>query len=155
MKIHKNSLATLFCAITALAVSAEDVNRYGTDLSSDMALIYAGGDQRPEWTVEEITPYVIHTYADGTRDWFFDAFLFLEFSSGSTGVAFDNGGHGRKAVKADYEWLLDRTFAPGCKLAALDSVIEAGKAELGAPRLRHKVVLGIPAPIKVVRDWAN
>lgn len=157
MKKRFGIIAAIFCVCAAFAASAQTAaeQRYGTDLSSDMALIYAGGDQRPEWTAEEIEPYVIHTYADGTRDWFFDAFLFLEFSSGSTGVAFDNGGPGRKALKADYEWLLDRTFAPGCKLAALDSVIEAGKTELGEPRLRHKIVLGIPAPVKVVRDWGE
>ena len=71
--------ATIFALIAGtLAASAyTEFNRYGTDVTSDMALIYAGGQQRPDWTVEEVMPYVVHTYSDGHKDWFFDAFIVL------------------------------------------------------------------------------
>lgn len=138
--------AAAACAFSFAAMAQTEVNRYGTDVTSDMALIYAGGDQRPEWTVDEIAPYVTHTHADGRRSWLFDGFMFLEFSSGSTGVGFCNGTSGKKATRADWEWLLDKTFDPHSKLAALDSAITLAKAELGQPPMRHKVVLCVPAP---------
>ena len=61
--------AAAACAFSFAAMAQTEVNRYGTDVTSDMALIYAGGDQRPEWTVDEIAPYVTHTHADGRRSW--------------------------------------------------------------------------------------
>lgn len=36
-----------------------------------MALIYQGGTHRPEWTEDDLRPYVTHTFADGRTDWFF------------------------------------------------------------------------------------
>lgn len=43
-----------------------------------MALIYQGGNHRPEWTEDELRPYVVHTFADGRMEWFFDSFLFFD-----------------------------------------------------------------------------
>jgi len=147
--------AAAACAFSFAAMAQTEVNRYGTDVTSDMALIYAGGDQRPEWTVDEIAPYVTHTHADGRRSWLFDGFMFLEFSSGSTGVGFCNGTSGKKATRADWEWLLDKTFDPHSKLAALDSAITLAKAELVQPPMRHKVVLCVPAPYIGQKDWGK
>ena len=48
--------AAAACAFSFAAMAQTEVNRYGTDVTSDMALIYAGGDQRPEWTVDGIAP---------------------------------------------------------------------------------------------------
>lgn len=142
-------LVAFLCFIAAVGgVAAKEypvVNRYGTDITSDIALIYAGADTRPDWTVDEVTPYVIHTFADGTKDWFFDAFLILEFHSGSTGIAFQNGLQGKPANKEEWEWMMRRQLLP---LASIDSVISLGKKEIGEPRLRHKAVLTIPAAIK-------
>ena len=146
MKQLRRYIAAAMLAMAAFMAPAQtELNRYGTDITSDMALIYAGSDRRPEWTVDEIMPYVVHTYADGTKDWFFDAFLYLEFTSGSTGKSFDNGCGKIYAQKADWDWLMGRQIKA---LASLDSAITIAKAELGEPRLRHKVVLGMPAPIK-------
>lgn len=143
----RNILAALLLASAASAPAAEVVNRYGTDIISDLALIYAGGTHRPDWTVDEIMPYVVHTYSDGSKGWFFDGFLFLEFSTGTKGLQNGVGGD-NMADKTDWEWLLDRQFAQGKALHALDSAITVGIKELGLPPLRHKVVLGMPAPIK-------
>lgn len=132
----------------SMAAAAQDypvVNRYGTDTTSDIALIYAGADTRPHWTVDEVMPYVVHTYADGTKDWFFDAFLILEFHSGSTGIAFQNGLSGKPADKDDWEWMMRQQLVP---LASIDSAITVGRQTLGEPRLRHKAVLTVPAAIK-------
>lgn len=146
MNIRKLLLMVLASAMAALAAYAyPEVNRYAEDITSDMALIYAGGDTRPQWTVDEVMPYVVHTYTDGRKDWFFDAFLLLEFTSGSTGISFQNGGYGKHATKDDWDWLMKSQMKP---LASIDSAISLGKKMLGEPRLRHKVVVSIPAAIK-------
>ncbi|MCM1067907.1 MAG: DUF4855 domain-containing protein [Muribaculaceae bacterium] len=146
MRVH-NYLASLALAFSTLTAAAyTEVNSYGTDVISDLALIYSGSDRRPQWNADNLMPYVVHTYADGTKDWFFDGFLVLEFSSGSTDIGFQNGVNEKKyATRADWEWLLEKHIATA---ASLDSAVARGKATLGMPRLRHKIVLGMPAPIK-------
>ena len=49
-----------------------------TDID-DLALIYIGSQNRPEWTKEKFLPYVVHTYPDRTQSWKFDGFLFLDY----------------------------------------------------------------------------
>lgn len=155
MKIASLLATMLLCAGSALTSHASwnQPGQYGKDISSDMALIYAGGTQRPDWTPEELEPYVVHTYADGHQDWLFDSFLFLEFNSGKTNVAFGNGNGKTGATRTDLEWLMDRQFAKGRCLDALDSIIGIYKEKIGEPRLRHKVVLGIACPVKAQRNW--
>ncbi len=148
--------ATIFALIAGtLAASAyTEFNRYGTDVTSDMALIYAGGQQRPDWTVEEVMPYVVHTYSDGHKDWFFDAFLVLEFSDRSRDLGFQNGVGSNYATKEDWLWLLDRQLDG--VVTSLDSAIAIGRNTLGEPRLRHKIVMAMPAPIKAQgRNWGE
>ncbi len=143
LRNYLTAIALTLCTLGASAYT--EFNKFGTDVISDLALIYAGADRRPEWTVEEVMPYVVHTYSDGHKDWFFDGFLILEFTSGSSGKGFQNGVGTDYATKEDWEWLLDKHISA---LRSLDTAISIGKAELGEPRLRHKAVLGMPAPIK-------
>ncbi|MCH5347394.1 MAG: DUF4855 domain-containing protein [Muribaculaceae bacterium] len=147
MQIHNylTSLAVAVGLTAATAGTCHAAGRYATDVTSDLALVYAGADTRPEWSVEEVMPFVIHTFADGTKGWFFDAFLILEFHSGSTGIAFQNGLNCEPATRDDWEWLMRRQLIP---LASIDSAINIGRATIGEPPLRHKVVMTIPAAIK-------
>ena len=76
----KKKYITLIVIISILTGVNTTLAAYQTDVISDMALIYQGGTHRPEWTEDELRPYVIHTFADGRMDWFFDSFLFFEFT---------------------------------------------------------------------------
>lgn len=125
---------------------------YKTDIVSDMALIYQGGTHRPEWREEELRPYVVHTFADGHTDWFFDSFLFFEFTDNwQIGFGYQYGT--RNAGKSDWEWLLDRVFEKGKSLDALNSCIEHHKTVIGEPSFKHKIVLGVVSPITGQTDW--
>lgn len=149
---------TTIAAALAMCLSMfgqTEVNRYGTDPTSDIALIYAGSDRRPQWTQDDLRPYVVHTFANGDRDWLFDSFLFLEFSSGSTGIVFQNGDRGKAATKKDWEWLLDRFFEEDAKLGALDKLISEEKKTLGNPPIRHTVIVSMPAPLNNQKDWGK
>lgn len=155
------TLKTLFLgALLALApavnaVADENVNEYGSDPKiSDLALIYAGNSNRPAWTKEHLRPYVTHIYADGHEDWFFDGFLFLEFSHGD--VSFGNGSGKNPALQPDWQWLLDEYFKEGYKLDALDKLISEKKNQLGEPPLRHRVVITCCAPTKLPNgSWSR
>ncbi|MEG0701412.1 MAG: DUF4855 domain-containing protein, partial [Muribaculaceae bacterium] len=68
---------------------------------------YQGSIHRPDWTENQLTPYVTHTFTDGHTDWFFNSFLFLEFTN-NWEVAYGYGYGSRYAKKGDWEWLLNR-----------------------------------------------
>lgn len=127
---------------------------YRKDIVSDMALIYQGGTHRPEWTEDELRPYVVHTFADGHTEWFFDSFLFFEFTN-SWQVAFGANYGTRNARKDDWEWLLNRIFEKGKSLDAINSCIEHHKAIIGEPPFKHKIVLGVVSPITGQTDWGS
>ena len=138
----------------ALSCAAPVYAEYGMDKDVvDMGLIYQGGVHRPDWTQEELKPYVVHEYADGHKEWFFSSYLFLEFTNGN-GVGYGTG-YGTPAKKTDWEWLLDRIFAADKGLDALDKCIEQYKSEIGDPGFRHKIVLGWVMPIDGQSDWGE
>lgn len=139
--------AALSCAAPAYAEYAMDKD------VMDIGLIYCGGVHRPDWTQEELKPYVVHEYADGHKDWFFGSYLFLEYTSGN-GIGFGTN-YGTNAKKSDWEWLLDRIFAKDKGLDALDKCIEQYKAEIGEPGFRHNIVLGLAVPIDGQSDWGE
>lgn len=148
-------LAAILSVAPISALADGNVNQYGYDPKiSDLALIYAGNTNRPAWTKEQLRPYVTHVYADGHEEWFFDAFLFLEFSKGS--VAFQNGLGLQPAQQSDWQALLDDYFAEGYKLDAIDKLIDEKKATLGEPPLRHRVVITCCAPAKLPTNaWSR
>ena len=120
----------------------------------DLALIYQGGAHRIDWTPEEFTPYVTHVFADGTEDWLFDGYQFLEFKDGK-GVTYSPGYDKINARRSDWEWYLDRLFEKGKSLSALDQVIAEKKKTLGDPGFRHKVVLTVLVPMRGQTDWGE
>ncbi|MCI1779888.1 MAG: DUF4855 domain-containing protein [Bacteroidales bacterium] len=128
--------------------------KYARTSINDLVLIYQGGTNRLDWTEEQFAPYVLHTFADGHKDWFFDGFLFLEFANGQ-GVSYATGYAPKSAVKTDWEWLLDRIFEKGKSLSALDRCIDSIKNQIGTPGFKHKIVLGLPMPRGGQEDWGE
>lgn len=148
IKTFAVAFALSLSTANATADDYEDMEDFGADKNiSDLALIYAGNARRPDWTKDDLRPYVTHIYADGSEDWFFDGFLFLEFDN-NEGIQFQNGGELEPAKQSDWLWLLDQFFTPGKKLDALDQLISEKKSTLGEPPLRHKVVIMTCAPSK-------
>lgn len=122
---------------------------------SDLVLIYQGGEHRPEWTAEQFQPYVSWTSPrTGRAEWLFDGFLFLELWNG---IDRDfAAGYGRKpARKEEWEWYLDRLFAPGRALAALNAQCETVSRSIGEPARKRQVVIMIPEPIQDQTDWGD
>lgn len=122
-------LFVILFSLFSLCSFAQD---FATSDIRDLALIYQGGAHRCDWTGDDIAPYVTHRFADGTEDWLFDGFLFLEFKDGR-GKQFSPGYDKQNATRADWEWYIDRLFEKGKSLHALDDVLTAKKAALGDP----------------------
>lgn len=112
----------------------------------DLALIYQGGVHRPDWTEEQLVPYVCHTFADGGTEWTFDGFLFIEFWDGK-GNYFIERRNATYANKEIWLWYLNRVFEKGKSLSALDNCITNLKKRLAPPGFKHKIVLTIPTPL--------
>ena len=105
--LKKTYITLAITVITVFLGASTATAAYKTDVVSDMALIYQGGNHRPEWTEDELRPYVVHTFADGRMEWFFDSFLFFEFTD-SWQIAFGSSYGTRNAQRSDWEWLLNR-----------------------------------------------
>ncbi|MBL1408261.1 DUF4855 domain-containing protein [Sphingobacterium faecale] len=129
---------------------------YGKTNIVDLALIYHGGVHRDyPWTKEKFLPYVVHQDLSGRKNWLFDGFLFLEFKDGK-GRNFAPGYDTLNARRVEWEWLIDRHFEKGKALLALNDAIEDCIQLMGsAPHFRHKVVIGIPSPIRNQKDWGD
>ena len=146
-------LCVAFSSAESYAQMCKD-KHFAVNQIRDLALIYQGGKTRIDWTVEQITPYVVHTFANGKKDWLFDGFLFLDFDDGSGNVFVPVWGK-KNATKEIWEWYLDRLFERGKSLDALDMCIGMHKAEIGDPGFKHKVVLTLLTPIPGHKEWGK
>lgn len=146
-------LALIIQASQASAQITTENGWYATNELQDIALIYYGATWRNKGTVEDFKPLVTHTFADGHTDWFFPGFLFLELDYNQ--VTFCPGFGKRNATRNDWERYLDQQFLANRGLKALDACITMCKNQLGEPPFRHKVVIGIPSPVKDNMDWGE
>lgn len=152
-------LISLSAAIALLPAIASAQFSEATDID-DLALIYIGSQNRPEWTKEKLRPYVVHTYADGTQSWMFDGFLFMDYmmydetTGMMVGLGEDNVDPSRRT---HWERLMDVQFgSDNCQgLTALDELIGELIPELGEPGHKHKVVFNIPVPHKPSQIWGS
>lgn len=124
----------------------------------DLALIYAGASDRPQWTADELRPYIAHTFANGKTDWLFDGFLFIEYKTWRTPDGLFEFIPTPKTVparKKHYVNYLDYLFSRGVSLDALDNEISALKEKIGDPGFKHKIVLTLFVPRDGQTDWGR
>jgi len=87
------------------------------------------------WSMEDLRAVVTHVDASGvSTDWMWDTVLFM------AGVGNDYG------QRRSWDDLLDQLFEPDNDVDALDQAVREARSELGAPRKRRRVILGIPNP---------
>jgi hypothetical protein len=105
------------------------------------ALIY----DRPARSESDLKPYV----TDGRR-YLFDAFLFLIQRSGRD-IRTEYG----ETQKEDWEYQFQQWFGPGRDLAALDAAVAATAKRLGPPPANRRIILSIPYPNPLVKDFGD
>lgn len=154
MKHLSSFWLSLLCAI-AIVIPTNAANGFLDNSVNDIVLMYYGQNLRKKWNVNQVSHFVTHTYKDGHTDWLFPAFLYLEFSIKDKDITLAPGYAKNAATKNDWEWLIDRYFAKNQGLDALNTAIQNAKSKLGEPPFRHKVILGIPTPIKNQTNWGR
>src|ERR1700739_2193318 len=148
---------TLPFFFSAMALKADYFPLSQSDPSkpTDLMLIYQGGVQRPQWTVNRFAPYV--TYRDpktGKEQWLFDGFLFIEFQDGR-GHTYEQSSGLKHANKAQWAWLSERNFANNDGVPNLEKAVEAAAGRIGEPVRRRQVVLTLPVPEPGQTDWGD
>lgn len=146
-------LAAAAAVITALSALAQ--GQYATNPVSDLGLLYYGASYRLRFTPEEVAPYVVHTFANGKKEWLFDGFLFIDFHDGGTCHFSPASNTGHAATKADWQKYLDDHFTAGRALDGLNSCIAAYRDTIGDPGFKHQIVMTVPVPIPGQKDWGE
>lgn len=144
-------IAILCCAYIVNGQQYLPLSSPKTNYIADLALIYQGGIHRPDWTKEQIAPYVYRTEHSKT-DFLFDGFLFIEFKDGK-GKDYSIGYEKEHTGKVEWSWLLDRNFEEGKAISALNEVLADLKKQDIKPVRKRKVVLTLPEPIFGQQNW--
>jgi hypothetical protein len=122
---------------------------------TDLALIYQGSAQRPQWTRQRYAPYVSYRDPrDGQEQWLFDGFLFIEFEDGR-GHAFQARPHVRPAQKAHWLALLEKNFAPDDGIPNLERICRDTAARIGPPPRRRQIIITLPEASNSQTNWGE
>jgi hypothetical protein len=150
-----NVLILTGCQSKAFENESNSRTEYAKTNIADLVLIYQGGLHRNmEWNKDQFLPYVVHQNQQNKKNWLFDGFLFLEFKDGK-GHCYAPGYEKEAAKRQDWEWLMERQFEKNKAFSALDQCIDQQIKEIGKPSFRHKLIVGIPAPIRGQKDWGS
>lgn len=126
------------------------------DRPLDLVLIYTGGSQRSSgwFNSEHFAPYVSVKREDGTYDWLFDGFLFLEINDGKWSFW---GNHGSvPARKTEWSKLVDTFFTPSENIFALDHQIEKiKKIKNNDDFVKRKISIVIPEAKDNHQNWGE
>lgn len=175
--IKKSTIVIIFIISAVVSISAQ-VGTDDTYLSSapnnntylpicsetndkivDLMVIPQGGIQRLEYTKEQLKPYVYRWTSQGEFQWLFDGFLFYEDRTFiGEGHAFEQKAFiysKDRARKSEWEWLLNRVFAPGVGMSALNEVIDDMSKVETAPKRKRKIILSIPEAMTGQFDWGE
>lgn len=126
--------------------------------ATDMILIYSGAVNRPDWTEEELEPFVTFKNQDsGEEDWLFDGFLLINSGDGAGRyyVAPVNEAQRQRELGRKKEWedQLDRQFKTDNAIDALNKLVTKKSAQIGAPARKRQVVICLPEPAPGQKDW--
>jgi len=111
----------------------------------DMVLVYLPSIQQINQNY--LAPYVSSLDENGdSREWLFDTFLFISLQS-------DNHKSLWESSRArDWNWWIDRVFAEGHQVEALDDEVGRVKGILGE-NTRRGVIISVPYPSTSVSDF--
>lgn len=153
IKITHRNILTLLLLFVGLTIQSCTPKQ---DLTiRDMVLIYDGGAHRSiKWDKDHFAPYVSLENEEGSKDWLFDGFLFLEIHDGTRGFA--SGYKDLAARKIEWSNLIDNYFRDGNAIMALnDQVSEVLENSSTKKYSKRKIVITVPEPIPNQTDWGE
>ena len=105
---------------------------------------------RDSRSAEELAPYVADMRNGVPRAWLFDAYLFL-ITRTPSGADTATGS----CRRADWRYHLNRWFAPGRDLHALDAALTTAARTLGRPPGPRRIILSIPRPDRGIKNFGD
>lgn len=150
--IVKSVLLLLVLSVSLVSLSSNSQKDHNI---RDMVLIYDGGAHRDiKWDKEHFAPYVSLDREDGTVDWLFDGFLFLEIHDGTRGFA----SYYKELPARMIEWqnLVDNYFRKDNAIMALnDQISDVLNHSNNNNYQKRKIVVTVPEPIPNQTDWGE
>lgn len=157
LKEVKNRILLLLLSLlcNSAVIAQAYVNHYCVnDDLPDIVLVHYAMATRFKMTTDQWQPYVVHTFSDGRKEWLFQGFVMLDLVVGKKDVIHQlKKANPDYAQKSDWEAMINKLFLKGCMLEALDKTIEDNIKVIGAPPFKHKIIMGIPMPIKNQKNW--
>lgn len=148
-------------ALTAALAIAFVADGAGAQSSApNMLLCYCCYDPHGprDWTPEQLK-YAVGYYLDRGEsterptDTFFDTVLWM-YRTSSRGRLFETAGGAKPTAKADWQEYLDRVFASGLQLNALEASAASLEKTMSRP-VRLRVILTLPYPDVRVEDFGE
>lgn len=143
----------------SLVAALSSAAQHTDEQVDDLALITIGSPHRPKWTKDLLEPYVVHTFADGSRQWFFDGFMMIDgvwIEGDNVKYSYGEADYGL-APRELWEKLPDIQLGTesgyGCK--ALDELIGEWLPVLGTPGYKHQIVMTLPVPHQATMAWGK
>ncbi|WP_062108687.1 DUF4855 domain-containing protein [Bacillus niameyensis] len=112
----------------------------------NLVLLYNGwyANGFGDWTKDKLLPYVSYVDQAGEpQDWFFDGVLFLGLQSPNKRDFMEVS---IPTNKDDWQWYLDKTFAPDGDMEQLNEAAKEVATKLEEPDHKVKVILMVPYP---------
>ena len=136
------NLYTTLIALTLLGISA----LAGPRQFSDISLVGYWHREPHRWDAARFAPHVSWKAPDGSEQWLFEGFLFLEGSDWMHHKTFVLGP-GESADKAVWQYQLDLWLGKDGCVAGLDKACAEVAGRIGKPSKKRGVIIGIPDAI--------
>lgn len=146
----KHFLLVLSCLMTLVCSGATRQKTPAPRTFSDISLVGYWHREPYVWDAARFAPHVSWKAPDGSEQWLFEGFLFLEGSSRKHRKTFVLGG-GESADKEVWQYQLDLWLGPDGSVAQLDRSCAEVARRIGAPKCKRGVIIGIPDAIMFQR----
>ena len=134
---------------TASFKTAEE--RIGVRSFTDVSLVGYWHREPYRWDAARFAPHVSWKAPDGTEQWLFEGFIFLEGSDWIHGKTLVISPSGESADKSVWQYQLDLWLGAEGSVAELEKACAEVTGRIGAPSQRRGVIIGIPDAIMFQR----
>ena len=118
---------------------------------SDLDLVGYWHREPYAWDAGRLAPHVSWKAPDGSEQWLFEGFLFLEGSDWLHQKTLVIAPDGVSATKAEWSFQLDLWLGKDSGVGALEKACAAVAERIGAPKQKRQVVIGLPDAIQFQR----
>ena len=139
-------LTIILLTLVSLGCSAAPGQKAAPRVFHDLSLVGYWHREPQRWDAARFAPHVSWKAPDGSEQWLFEGFLFLEGSDWMHGRTFVLGP-GKSATKEQWQYQLDLWLGKEGCVSELEKACASVASRIGEPPSRRGVVIGIPDAI--------